>query len=190
MNDIARQADMSALIFTLEHLASPIGPMLLVTDDQHRLRALDWLDHESRMQALLQRHYRHEVELREPTGRSAALLAVQAYFDGDITALDALAVAMGGTEFQRKVWTALRDIPAGQTWSYRELATRIGQPKAVRAVGMANGANLIGIVVPCHRVIGSDGSLTGYGGGLQRKQWLLDHERQALRGGLQGQTHT
>ena len=181
---------MNALIFTLEHLASPIGPMLLVTDDQHHLRALEWLDHESRMQALLQRHYRHEVELREPTGRSAPLLAVQAYFDGDITALDALAVAMGGTEFQRKVWTALRDIPAGQTWSYRELAARIGQPKAVRAVGMANGANLIGIVVPCHRVIGSDGSLTGYGGGLQRKQWLLDHERQALRGGLQGQTHT
>ncbi|HMV72765.1 MAG TPA: methylated-DNA--[protein]-cysteine S-methyltransferase [Pseudomonadales bacterium] len=184
MNDIARQVDMSALSFTLERLDSPIGPMLLVTDDQQRLRALDWLDHESRMQTLLQRHYRHEVELREATGRSAPLLAVRAYFDGDITATDGLPVAMGGTEFQRKVWTALRDIPAGQTWSYRELATRIGQPKAVRAVGMANGANLISIVVPCHRVIGSDGSLTGYGGGLQRKQWLLEHERQALRGVL------
>ena len=115
---------MSALSFTLERLDSPIGPMLLVTDDQQRLRALDWLDHESRMQTLLQRHYRHEVELREATGRSAPLLAVRAYFDGDITATDGLPVAMGGTEFQRKVWTALRDIPAGQTWSYRELATR------------------------------------------------------------------
>src|SRR5207244_8999417 len=84
--------------------------------------------------------------------------------------------------FQRQVWSALRQIPCGQTWSYGELACHIGRPKAVRAVGLANGANPIGIVVPCHRVIGKDGTLTGYGGGIERKEWLLAHER-ALAGG-------
>ena len=83
-----------------------------------------------------------------------------------------------GTDFQREVWRALRGIPCGTTLSYGELARRIGRPNAVRAVGLANGANPIGVVVPCHRVIGSNGSLTGYGGGIERKRWLLDHERQ------------
>lgn len=110
---------------------------------------------------------------RDPFGHVAAL---QRYFDGEITALDAIPVAFSGTPFQKKVWTALRTIHAGTTLSYGDLARRIGEPAAVRAVGLANGRNPIGVVVPCHRVIGSDGSLTGYGGGLPRKRWLLDHE--------------
>jgi methylated-DNA-[protein]-cysteine S-methyltransferase len=95
-------------------------------------------------------------------------------------AIHGLLVETGGTVFQRSVWAALRKIPVGQTLSYRALATRLRCPKAVRAVGLANGANPVGIVVPCHRVIGSDGSLTGYGGGVARKRWLLDHEGAGL----------
>jgi methylated-DNA-[protein]-cysteine S-methyltransferase len=98
--------------------------------------------------------------------------------------MDALAKVRwrtGGTEFQRAVWTALCTIPAGQTLTYKGLAARIGKPAAIRAVGLANGANPVGIVVPCHRVIGSDGSLTGYGGGVDRKRWLLAHEGAAFR---------
>ena len=99
-----------------------------------------------------------------------------AYFDGRIDAIDAVEVAMGGTVFQREVWAALRGIPAGSHLNYGRLAERIGRPEAVRAVGAANGANPIGIVVPCHRVIGANAALTGYGGGLHRKRWLLEHE--------------
>ena len=95
-------------------------------------------------------------------------------------AIHGLLVETGGTVFHRSVWAALRKIPVGQTLSYRALATRLRCPKAVRAVGLANGANPVGIVVPCHRVIGSDGSLTGYGGGVARKRWLLDHEGAGL----------
>jgi methylated-DNA-[protein]-cysteine S-methyltransferase len=102
------------------------------------------------------------------------------YFKGDIAVLSGLPVAASGTPFQNDVWRALRKIKDGTTVSYGELARRIGKPKAVRAVGLANGQNPISIVVPCHRVIGSDGSLTGYGGGLPRKQWLLSHEGVSL----------
>ncbi|RIK91560.1 MAG: cysteine methyltransferase, partial [Proteobacteria bacterium] len=103
--------------------------------------------------------------------------ALAAYFAGDLGALGALAIRPGGTDFQRRVWDALRRIPAGATTSYGALAERIGRPGACRAVGLANGANPIALVVPCHRVIGADGSLTGYAGGAPRKRWLLDHER-------------
>jgi methylated-DNA-[protein]-cysteine S-methyltransferase len=98
------------------------------------------------------------------------------YFAGDLGAIDKLPVKTAGTPFQRAVWNALREIPRGATESYGQLAERIGRPTAVRAVGLANGSNPIGIVVPCHRVIGANGSLTGYGGGMERKRWLLDHE--------------
>ena len=100
---------------------------------------------------------------------------LQAYFAGELKDFD-LSLAPQGTEFQQRVWRALRDIPYGETISYGELAARIGQPNASRAVGMANGQNPISIVVPCHRVIGADGTLTGYGGGIERKRWLLAHE--------------
>jgi methylated-DNA-[protein]-cysteine S-methyltransferase len=98
------------------------------------------------------------------------------YFKGDIAVIDTLPVETTGTPFQRSVWQALRKIRRGTTISYAELARRIGNPRAVRAAGLANGQNPIGIVVPCHRVIGSNGTLTGYGGGLPRKKWLLEHE--------------
>jgi methylated-DNA-[protein]-cysteine S-methyltransferase len=110
--------------------------------------------------------------------------AIEAYFGGDVTALDALPVDPAGTEFQRRVWTALRAIPAGETRSYAAVASMIGAPRAVRAVGAANRANPVAIAIPCHRVIASDGALHGYGGGLERKRWLLGHERAASGQGM------
>ena len=108
---------------------------------------------------------------------SPAILArLERYFAGELGAIDDIAVDPAGTPFQRRVWTALRDVRAGTTTSYSALAQRIGSPNAIRAVGAANGANPIPIVIPCHRVIGADGRLVGYGGGLDRKRWLLAHE--------------
>ena len=168
---------MSDYRFTLERIPSPTGVILLASDAQNRLRALDWEDHEPRMLRLLRLHYGEGAASLEERGDSSpGRRAVEAYFDGALTALDALEVETGGTPFQREVWAALRAIPVGRTTSYGALAASIGRPKAVRAVGLANGANPVGIVVPCHRVIGADSSLTGYGGGLQRKLWLLRHE--------------
>ena len=103
--------------------------------------------------------------------------ALEAYFGGDLRAIDGLEVDPQGTGFQRRVWAALRTIPAGTTWSYAGLARFVGQPTATRAVGAANGRNPVALVVPCHRVISSDGTLGGYGGGLEAKRWLLRHER-------------
>lgn len=120
---------------------------------------------------------------RDDAGLAPIVEQLQAYFSGELTAFD-LPIELRGTPFQRRVWTALQDIPYGETISYGELARRVGNPKASRAVGLANGRNPVAIVVPCHRVIGADGSLTGYGGGLDRKVWLLEHE--AARNG--GQT--
>lgn len=103
----------------------------------------------------------------------------QAYFAGELYEFD-LPLSPSGTSFQLEVWQALQAIPYGQTISYAELARKIGKPRAMRAVGAANGRNPLPIVIPCHRVIGSNGSLTGYGGGLWRKQWLLEHERRII----------
>lgn len=155
--------------------ASPIGTLLLVTDDQGRLRALDFEDYEARMHHLLRLHY-GAVSLEPGRAPAPITQALDAYFAGEHGALDPIAVETGGTAFQREAWTALRAIPAGETWSYGRQATHMGRPKASRAVGMANGANPVGIVVPCHRVIGANAALTGYGGGLHRKRWLLEHE--------------
>ena len=161
--------------FLLDEVPSPLGTILLVSDGE-ALRALDFDSHEARMRALLDRHYRDYALVRASVpGRFAR--AVRAYFGGELAALDGLPVRSNGTPFQERVWAALRGIPVGSTISYGTLAARIGQPKASRAVGLANGANPIAIVVPCHRVIGADSRLTGYGGGLERKRWLLDHER-------------
>ena len=106
-----------------------------------------------------------------------ATSALDAYFNGELAAIDGLAVSLVGTPFQVLVWSALQSIPCGETASYGDIARRIGKPNAVRAVGGANNRNPIGIVVPCHRVIGADGSMTGYGGGVERKRWLLAHEQ-------------
>jgi len=159
----------------LDRLATPIGEALIVTDESGCLRALDWSDYESRLTRLLRRHY---GSLAPQPGSAPRDIKrrLQQYFDGDIGCLSEIEWRTAGTPFQRRVWAALTTIPAGKTLSYGALATKLGCPNAVRAVGLANGANPVSVVVPCHRVIGSDGSLTGYGGGLPRKRWLLAHE--------------
>jgi methylated-DNA-[protein]-cysteine S-methyltransferase len=160
--------------FFLDRQESPIGTILLVTDGA-ALRALDFLDFEPRMRRLIKLHYGLQPLLEKPEnlGVKRRLLA---YFSGDLNSLDNVIVRTEGTAFQRRVWAQLREIPPGRTISYGELAKRIGRPSASRAVGLANGSNPIAIVVPCHRVIGSTGALTGYGGGIERKRWLLQHE--------------
>jgi methylated-DNA-[protein]-cysteine S-methyltransferase len=171
---------MNADRFLLDHLETPIGRLAIVADGEGRLRALGFTDGHSRMERQLAGYAGERGVRIEPTSDPSGITGVlRAYFDGDVGAIDGLPVAMEGTEFQRAVWRALRTIPAGETCSYGALARRIGRPSAVRAVGLANGANPIGIVVPCHRVIGADGSLTGYGGGVARKRWLLAHEGSA-----------
>jgi methylated-DNA-[protein]-cysteine S-methyltransferase len=160
----------------LEHMSSPIGTIKLVADETGTLRALDFDDYEDRMLRLLRLHYGNAALERTPVPASIRE-ALQRYFDGDLTALASIPCATAGSDFQRAVWAMLRQIPPSTTWSYGELAKRLGMPNASRAVGLANGANPIGIVVPCHRVIGASGKLTGYGGGLHRKRWLLMHEQ-------------
>jgi methylated-DNA-[protein]-cysteine S-methyltransferase len=163
--------------FHSEVFDTPIGTMSIVTDTDGLLRAADWQDKGDRMLRLLRLHYGDDLVLQCARSSSQARLALESYFDGDLGAIEAVRTRTRGTEFQRQVWAALREIPAGGTVSYGELAARIGRATAVRAVGAANGANPIPVVVPCHRVIGADHSLTGFGGGLERKRWLLAHER-------------
>jgi methylated-DNA-[protein]-cysteine S-methyltransferase len=161
--------------FLLDRLATPIGIALLVTDTEGALRALDWQDYEPRMRQLLRLQYGAPAlaDARAPETIRAALAG---YFEGDLDRLETIPWRIAGTPFQRRVWTELRTIPAGTTMSYGALAAKLDVPRAVRAVGHANGANPISVVLPCHRVIGASGSLTGYGGGLDRKRWLLEHE--------------
>lgn len=161
---------------TLTTRPSPIGTMLIVTDAQGALRALDFEDYDARMHELLRLHY-GRFTLSPGEAPDAVITPLNAYFQGDLLSLHAIRTATGGTPFQREVWRALMDIPAGRTQSYGEMAQRLGRPGASRAVGLANGANPLSLVVPCHRVVGSKGALTGYGGGLWRKQWLLAHEQ-------------
>ncbi len=169
-----------ALQFLLDRIATPIGEMLIVADEKGKLRAAGWMDGEGEMHHFLRRYYGDGSFHIEPGSNPNGLTdAISRYFAGEIEAIDDLQVQMAGTPFQLKVWRALREIPSGTTVSYGKLAARIGQPKSARAVGLATGANPVGVVVPCHRVIGSDGSLTGYGGGIERKRWLLEHERRA-----------
>ena len=164
-------------------VTTPIGAAQLVSDEEGRLCMFGWYDREERWWPRLCAHYGN-IELVERGDAFGLARAIEAYMAGDVRAIDTVPVAFAGTPFQNKVWHALRTIPAGETLSYGALARRIGEPKAVRAVGLANGANPVAVVVPCHRVIGSDGSLTGYGGGLERKRWLLAHEARHAGGGL------
>ena len=167
------------LKLSIGRFESPIGTIVLIHDQRQCLRALDFQDYDSRMQRLLRLHYGqagNDFSLRQGVAPRSSVLALEQYFGGDLAAIEAIPTATAGTRFQRSVWSALRTIPAGKTLSYGVLARTLGCPKAVRAVGLANGSNPIGIVVPCHRVIGSDSSLTGYGGGIERKRWLLSHE--------------
>jgi methylated-DNA-[protein]-cysteine S-methyltransferase len=159
----------------LDRLPSPIGEILLVTDEAGAVRALDFHDYVPRMTRLLRLHYGDRA-LETGAAPASVRHSLADYFDGAFDALSVIPWATGGTTFQNAVWRALSDIPAGTTSTYAALAARIGRPGATRAVGAANGANPIAVLVPCHRLIGADGSLTGYGGGLQRKAWLLRHE--------------
>jgi methylated-DNA-[protein]-cysteine S-methyltransferase len=169
---------MGHLQFFLDRFDTPIGQMLIVADGNRNLRAIDWAEHEDRTRSFLQLHYGgNGFSLESAHNPSGLSKAIRSYFEGELNAIDSLPVHTGGTAFQQKVWQALRQIPCGTTISYAQLAEQIGRPKAIRAVGLANGSNPIPIVVPCHRVIGSDGSLTGYGGGMERKRWLLEHEK-------------
>ena len=167
------------LVLLLDRLPTPIGDLFIVADREGRLRATFWTDDEQDLRRVLERQCSGaQIEFEPAIDPHGLTSALRAYFAGDLHVIDHLPVEAAGTPFQREVWRALRDIPCGTTISYGELARRIGRPAAVRAVGLANGSNPIGVVVPCHRVIGSNGSLTGYGGGVERKRWLLDHERQ------------
>lgn len=163
---------MTALYF--DRLPSPLGSLLLAhAGDQ--LCALDFDDYEIRFRKALTQRFGGVATIQKPMP-DAIREALHAYLGGNTDALRDVPVHTSGTRFQQQVWAALRRIPAGETWSYAELARAIGQPGASRAVGMANARNPVAIVVPCHRVIGSDGQLTGYAGGMERKRWLLEHE--------------
>lgn len=156
---------------------SPLGRLTIVTDELQRLRALYWSDHAARAEAALARQSAHGAYvLNEGVPGSDAVRLLGAFFDGE-NKLAEIPLVVGGTDFQRSVWRVLLTIPPNQPASYASVARSIGIAGAVRAVGTANGANPLPIVVPCHRVVASDGTLGGYGGGLERKRWLLDHER-------------
>jgi methylated-DNA-[protein]-cysteine S-methyltransferase len=157
----------------VQTIDSPIGP-LTAAERAGRVCLLHFGPDGPAIDQTFDRWYPGEARARQPIAAVASVL--RRYFDGDLAALDNVPVELNGTPFQKKVWQALRRIPCGTTTSYGELARRIGETAAIRAVGAANGANPVAVIVPCHRVIGADGSLTGYGGGLDRKQWLLAHE--------------
>jgi len=166
-----------AMELFLDRLDTPIGELLIVADREGNLRATQWTDHEESLQWWLGGRYgKLGYRVERASDRLHITREIARYFAGELTAIDELPVKTEGTAFQQEVWRELRRIPCGTTISYGQLAKRIGRPSAVRAVGSANGSNPIGVVVPCHRVIGSDGTLTGYGGGLERKLWLLRHE--------------
>ena len=170
------------MIIETAELASPIGTVVLAVHEGF-LCALGFDDHWPRLERVLWRRF-PGAELRRSGDPAGTVGRLRAYFQGHFAALDSIPLDLGGTPFQRKLWAQLCAIPCGQTVSYRELAAAIRAPTAVRAVGAANGANPVSIVVPCHRVIGVNGSLTGYGGGIERKRWLLEHEGALEKTGL------
>jgi methylated-DNA-[protein]-cysteine S-methyltransferase len=167
-------------------LSTPLGDMLALSSDQG-LCALEFTtvkgrasgeERLSRLKARLARWFPpHDVVENETPVIARARAWLTAYFDGTASAIDDFPLDMRGAPFEMRVWTALREIPPGRTTSYGAIAQSLDAPGASRAVGAANGANPVAIIVPCHRVIGSSGALTGYGGGLDRKTWLIDHER-------------
>jgi len=161
---------------TLHHatMSSPLG-VLEVFATEKGVCAIQPVDSGMHAEPHVMRHLgRQEPRAGDPFGATSMLAR---YFEGDLFALDAMPLELHGTPFQLVVWAALRTIPVGTTTSYGELAAQIDRPKASRAVGLANSKNPVMIVVPCHRVIGASGELTGYAGGLERKAWLLRHER-------------
>jgi methylated-DNA-[protein]-cysteine S-methyltransferase len=169
----------------IDTFESPLGPVTLASDGR-ALVALQLGGPAEVVARRLQARYGSAATIRERADPQGFSSLARAYFAGELEALASCPVDGGGTPFQRRVWAALRQIPAGRTESYSALAARLGLPRAARAVGLANGRNPIAIAVPCHRVIGADGSLTGYAGGIERKRWLLGHEAGRIAGGLFG----
>lgn len=165
------------MLLYYDEFESPIGRILFAADSE-AVCALDFEDYRARMNTLLSRRFPQLIfegnsDPHQLKGR------LQAYFAGQTSALETVPVTSGGSPFQQQVWRALRSIPAGETWTYGQLAAHLGRPQAARAVGHANSLNPVAIIVPCHRVIGAGAALTGYAGGLERKRWLLDHEQAA-----------
>jgi methylated-DNA-[protein]-cysteine S-methyltransferase len=165
----------------MSRLSSPLRELLLVTDEQQRIRALGFGDYKRQLTRSL-KDRPSAKDLPEIPAPKAIATALRRYFEGDCDALDELVVEPNGTPFQLQVWAALRQIPAGTTRSYGQLARDLGleDPRAAIDIGVANAANPIAIVIPCHRVIAANGELRGYAWGLERKRWLLEHEK-ALR---------
>jgi methylated-DNA-[protein]-cysteine S-methyltransferase len=158
----------------VERLATPIGP-ILITHDGKVICNTEFEDSKERRAQELAQHFPDAIVVRAEK-RSAFTGALKRYFDGDVRAIDGLPIANVGTPFQQRAWKELRKIPPGKTRGYGEQAARLGNARAARAVGRANGQNPNAIIVPCHRLVGADGSLVHYGGGLERKRWLIDHE--------------
>lgn len=162
------------MLLALSHLDSPVGRLVFAAGEA-TLHALEFFESEEQLRAKLERSL-PDARFEKGAAPRFVIDALGAYFSGNVAALEGVRAEGAGTPFQRKVWAALRTVPPGRTTSYRTIAEAIGHPKAVRAVGAANGQNPIALVVPCHRVIAADGTLCGYGGGLWRKEWLLRHE--------------
>ncbi|MEX1109947.1 MAG: methylated-DNA--[protein]-cysteine S-methyltransferase [Dongiaceae bacterium] len=167
-------SDRGPIALNVLRVDSPIGPIECLFDAD-ALVALDFEDCAMRTRASLERRL-GPVELTVSDDRLGIADRLRRYFGGALNAIDDIPVRAGGTSFQQQVWTRLRSIPAGTTTTYGAFAASLGRPQAPRAVGAANGANPISIVVPCHRLVGTGANLTGYGGGLDRKKWLLQHE--------------
>ena len=159
----------------IDHVPSPLGTLLIVSDGEN-LCALDYRDFDERLRRLLRRRSGDDLQFTETDDPQGFSTNIRAYLDGQLDLIETVPVSAGGTSFQQRVWSALRQIPTGTTATYGELAAGLGKPAASRAVGLANALNPVAIIVPCHRVIGANGKLTGYAGGLDRKRWLLGHE--------------
>lgn len=159
---------------TRTDINTPLGPVAIVLSGR-KMCALGFADNWRRLERYLQRRF-GEITIERTAKKPPAAARIEAYFAGDLTALDVIEVDPGGTPFQQRIWQQLRRIGHGKTVSYRDIAKKIGQPTATRAVGAANAQNPISLVIPCHRVIRTDGSLCGYAGGIRRKEWLLRHE--------------
>ena len=160
--------------FQTDRITTPIGDMVLIARDGVVL-LLEFEDKGDRLAREIKARF-GDIDLQKAANPFGISDYIRGYFDGDLQAIDGILTDGGGTNFETSVWTELRRIPLGATVSYGEIAKRLGNPNAMRAVGLANGKNPIAVVVPCHRVIGANGSMTGYGGGIHRKEWLLRHE--------------
>lgn len=176
-NRLSKLNDRASLMLSVGSVETPLGVLILATDSNGDLCAADFTDHEQRLLRLLERRFRRSGYTLSPGSAPAGIeKALAAYFMGDLDQLRTIRLRTGGTPFQQSIWAALRDIRAGTSMSYSGLAAQLGKPNAARAVGHANGSNPFNIIIPCHRLIGANGNLTGYAGGIARKRWLLDHE--------------